>query len=373
MKTKISAYQLFSNIILFEYGTASLFYLVPKTKQDAWIAMLIYIIPAIILQLIYTTLWNKYPNDNIITFMPKIFGKFIGYILSVIYIAYFTYIASRVVRDLSELTQVSIMPKMPLLIISLMFVILNIYSTFTGLENISRFSQIFLPFSVIFIIMSWLFISTTPGALKLNNLKPMFEKGIIFVVKEGWPLITFPFGESILFTMLYSSVVETTKVRKTVIFATITIGIILALNNLLFISVLGVDFASTSLFPLLQTLRIMKIGETFDRLDIFVILVLIIGGFFKVSLFMYGAMQGAAQLTNLKDTKYLAVPFGIITLITSQLIAKNYPQHIKIGLDFTVKYIHMPLIIIVPLMALLIYYIKAFFKKNMERSEQKKE
>jgi len=40
----------------------------------------------------------------------------------------------------------------------------------------------------------------------------------------------------------------------------------------MYISVLGLNFASTSLFPLLQTLRIMKIGEAFNRLDIFIYL-----------------------------------------------------------------------------------------------------
>jgi len=55
VKTKISAYQLFSAIVMVPYGTAALFLLAPKTKQDAWISLLIYIIPGIILQLIYST------------------------------------------------------------------------------------------------------------------------------------------------------------------------------------------------------------------------------------------------------------------------------------------------------------------------------
>ena len=63
-KTKISAYQLFSAIVMMPYGTAALYLITPEAKQDAWIAMLIYIIPAIILQLIYVELWKKYPKDR---------------------------------------------------------------------------------------------------------------------------------------------------------------------------------------------------------------------------------------------------------------------------------------------------------------------
>lgn len=71
VKVKISAYQLFISIAIFIQGTATLFYLVPEAKQDAWITMLIYIIPAIVLQIIYTSLWSKYPDDTLITYLPK--------------------------------------------------------------------------------------------------------------------------------------------------------------------------------------------------------------------------------------------------------------------------------------------------------------
>ena len=364
MNTKISANQLFVNIVFFEYGTAVLFFIAPETKQDSWIATLIYIFPAILLQIIYTSIWKKYPQDTLVTYLPKIFGKFLGKTLSFIYILYFMYISARVVRDFSELIRIAAMPKMPLFVVATVIIIINVYGVFKGIENISRLAQLFFPFILIYFAASWLFIITTPGALKLHNLKPILEHGIIPVILEGWPLITFPFCESLLFAMFYSSVVENTKVRKATVLATIFIGIVLSLNNIMFISVLGVDFASTSLFPLLQTLRVMNIGETFDRLDIFVIIFLTIGGFFKISLFLYGAMLGTAQLKGLKETKWLALPLGIIVLIASMLIAKNYPQHIKIGLDFTVKYIHVPLLIIVPIITLLVYYLKLLFKKG---------
>jgi spore germination protein KB len=163
--------------------------------------------------------------------------------------------------------------------------------------------------------------------------------------------------------MFYPSIVEITKVRKSAILATVFTGIILSLNSVIFISVLGEDLSLNSLFPFLQTMRTMKLGDSFDRLDIFIIVFLMLGGFFKICFFMSGAIFGTSQLINLKNSKYLVIPFGIIVLVISQLIASNYPQHIKIGLDFTVKYIHIPLIIVVPLIALTVYYLKIMIKK----------
>jgi len=164
-----------------------------------------------------------------------------------------------------------------------------------------------------------MFLFFTPDALNFYNLMPVLEKGIFSVIKEGWKLITYPYGETIVLAIIFQR-------------------ILLTLNIIMFISVLGINFASTSLFPLLQT---------FNRLDIFVILIMIIGGFIKVSFYMYGAMLGISQLIKLDGTKYLALPLGIVIFITSMLIASNYPQHIYIGQVLTLTYIHLPLVVIV--------------------------
>lgn len=345
-------------MLLVPYGSAILFLITPKAKQDAWIAMLIYIIPGVILQFIYISIWNKYPKDTIVTYMPKIFGKFLGYIISALYSIFFTYEAARVLRDITALIAIAVMPKLSIIISSLIFMIVIGYATYLGFENLSRAANLFLIMLIFFFIMLWIFLLTTPYALKLYNLQPVLENGITPVIKEGWKLITFPYGESILFTMFFPSVVETSKVRKAAVMAIIAQGILLSINTIMFISVLGVDFASNSLFPLLQTIRMIKIGETFDRLDIFIVLIMVIGVFIKVGFFMYGAMLGTAQLIKSKEIKYLALPFSIIIMITSILIAKNYPEHIYIGQVITLTYIHLPLAVIIPIIALIVYHLK---------------
>lgn len=363
MKTKISAYQLYCCIILVPYGSALLYFITPKAKQDAWIAMLIYILPAILLQIVYTALWNKYPNDTIVTYMPKIFGKVIGTTIGIIYVSFFAYEAARVIRDITSLITITTMPKMPFIIITLFITSTAAYGVLTGIENLCRAAQIILPLLVSFLVFEWLFLFTTPYALKFSNLEPVLEKGILPVIKEGWKLITFPYGETILLPMLYPSVVQKSKVRKTALLAVISLGILLTLSSVMFISVLGVEFASTSLFPILQTVRIMHIGESFDRVDIFLILIMVVGGFIKISLFTYGAMLGTAQLTKFKEPAKLAIPFSILIFITSLLIAKNYPQHIYIGQELTLIFVHLPLAVFIPILALIVMWIKNIVTK----------
>lgn len=358
MKTKISSLELIASIMVFENGTALIFYLASDTKQDAWITVLIYTLPAVILQIIYTSLWYQYPNDNIITYMPKIFGKFIGYFLSIAYILFFIYDAARVLRDFSEVMIISSLPSLSLTLVAGILIIIVCYATFTGIEPLCRMVIPFLFMFLFFFILNFLFLVTTPYVFNVNNLKPVLHSGLPFIITKGWTLLTFPFGEILPFSMLYSSVTEPKKVRKSVIVATIFEGLILSTNCLIFISTLGVKFASTSLFPLLETFRLIHIGTVFDRLDILIIVILLFGVFFKISFLIYAAMLGTASLIKLNNIKYLSIPISIVALICSKLIAPNYPEHIKIGLDFTVKYINLPLLIIIPITALITTYVK---------------
>lgn len=363
MKEKISAKQLFSAIILVPLGSAVLFFITPDVKQNAWLAKLIYTIGGVILQIVYTSLWKKYPEDTLVTYMPKIFGKLIGYTLSIIYTIFFAYEAARVLRDFAELILISLMPRQSLILISILLTLIVCFSLYLGMEVMSRASYIFLCLWLFFFAIEWLFLFTTPSAVKFSNLKPLLENGIIPVITKAWKLITFPFGESILFVMFFPYVVERSKVRKASILGIIVQGILLSLTAVLFIIVLGVDYASTSLFPLLQVLRVMKIGETFDRVDVFGMLIIVLIGFIKVSFYTYGAMIGTAQLLKLKNTRKLAVPFSLIILITSLLIARNYPQHIYIGQVLTLTYVHLPLTVFIPIITLIVYYLKLLNQK----------
>lgn len=123
MKEKLTSYQFLAIMFLVSYGTASLFFLIPDAKNDVWIALLFYALVSIIVQMIYISLFNKYPKDSIVTYLPKIYGKYIGFILSIIYIWFFAYDAARDLRDFTELTSSFSFIRMPTYITASVFII----------------------------------------------------------------------------------------------------------------------------------------------------------------------------------------------------------------------------------------------------------
>jgi spore germination protein KB len=236
--------------------------------------------------------------------------------------------------------------------------IVVIYGVIVGIQTLSRASEILFIIMMLGLLFAVLFLVNTKFVLNIDNLFPMFENGILFPIKKGWSLITFPYGEFAAFTMLYKNLNDTRKIKKIAISAVILEGVCLTIINILFITALGVNFASSSVFPLLETLRLIKIGGFLERLDIIIIVTMVTGGFMKISFFMYFSVLGITDFFNIKSTKLLSIIVGIIILFSSELIAKNFPQHLKIGLDVTVKYIHLPMQTIIPLLALITAWLK---------------
>lgn len=358
MERKISPYQLFATVFILPYGSAVLFFLTPDAKQDAWLALLIYIIPGIVLQLIYIALFKYYLKDTIVTYLPKIFGRYPGIIISFVYLLYFEYLASRVLRDFTGLIAIAGMPHTPRIFIGTLLILTVSYGIVTGFETICRAAEILFPLMIIGLIAAYILLFATKNVLFFTRLQPVLENGLVFDIVKSWKLITFPFGEPIVFTMLYRNINEPQKIRNAVVWAIITEGVVLSSITIMFIAGLGVDFAAVTNFPLLETLRLIKVGGFLDRLDILIIVTLVVAGFMKISILMYVATLGTAQLFKIKNLRFLAFPFGLLTLIGSELIAKSYPEHVKRGLEFTAKYIHLPLQIVIPVFALIIAWYK---------------
>lgn len=244
MKPKISLYQLFILMVLLPYGTAILFYLASDTKQDAWIAMLLYSLGGIVLQLIYTTLYYKYPNDTLVTYLPKIYGKVLGNILSVIYISYFAYIGARNIRDFLEITKITQLSMTPMIYTGILFIVIVIFSVNKGLKSIASTAQFFFLLIIFVPFLVWILLLLMGDVIDSSNLRPFLQEGIVSVIKKGWPLISFPYGESILFTMIFPYVANRNKIRQVAILSIIFEGVILSLSTILLIVSLGVPQAT---------------------------------------------------------------------------------------------------------------------------------
>ncbi|MFC5700226.1 GerAB/ArcD/ProY family transporter [Cohnella faecalis] len=357
-KAKLGVSQLFALICLFEFGSAIVVGLGMQAKQDAWLAILIGMIGGMALFAVYNSLFRLHPEIPLTGYIPKIVGVWIGYPLSVAYILYFMYIAARVLRDLGALLLTSKLDRTPMSVINLMIILIVIYAIVLGIETLGRAGEFFLAVMILCLVAGAVS-AFASGIIHPENLAPVLENGWKLVLTTAFPLtLTFPFGEMIVFTMLLPYLNQPARSAKTGMTALLSCGLILGFIRAVDISVLGLQKAGTSLFPLLETLSKVNIGNVIQRLDAIVIMILVIGGFFKIAVFTYAAALGISHTFKLRNRSLLAIFVGLAVWVASLFIARNVLEHLETGLSIVPFYLHLPLQAGIPVLLLVLAWIR---------------
>ncbi|WP_338036538.1 GerAB/ArcD/ProY family transporter [Metabacillus crassostreae] len=353
---KISSNQLFILIFLFEIGSSIVVGLGFSAKQDAWLAILLALIGGIILFIIYFLLYKQNANKTLSEYLEDILGKYIGKIVAVFYSLYFLYIAGRVLRDFGDLIITTALDNTPLVIVNLVIVLLVMYSYYLGLEVIARAGSIF---SIILLLLAlFFFISAFIDQLpKVENLLPVLEKGWEPVLKAAFPLtLTFPFGEIIVFTMIFPFLNRQDQVFKVGLASLIFSGTLLMLTMTVILSILGPTVGDTAHFPLMDAIEKVNIANFIQRLDPIALGILIIGIYFKTTIFYFGALYGLEKIFKIKKQKrkYLLVITGAGLLASSIFMAEGLTEHLRIGLEIVPLYLHIPLQVCIPVILIVL-------------------
>ncbi|MDX8344558.1 GerAB/ArcD/ProY family transporter [Rossellomorea sp. YZS02] len=365
-KAKISAIQLFVLMVLFELGSALLVPLAIDAKQDAWLAILIGMLVSFVLLLVYHKLYMYYPDLLPTEYMQKILGKGAGTILAFLYLFFFMYDASRVLRDFGEMLLTFAYPETPLFIANALLMLVIIYTVRKGIEVIARSGELLFMLMFLLSVVGFILIVVS-GLIDFKNLQPVLEEGLAPVLKVVFTqTLYFPFTEVIVLTMVLPYLNNPKKAKMTMFCATGLSGINLILTMLINISVLGVDLTARSQFPLLSTVQSIQVADFLERLDVFFMLGLIIGIFFKISILFYAAVIGTSSLFKVQSPSRLAYPLGLIVLFMSMAIARNFQEHIHEGLKVVMYVLHLPLLVGIPIVLLMIAFVKN--RKNHKSS-----
>lgn len=357
-KIQINHVQLFCTMVLFLFGTAILLNIGSGAKQDAWIVTLISPLFGILLFCLYFYIYRKYPDKPLTSYVQVIWGKYIGSVVSFLYILYFIYIASRILRDFEELLVVSPYFRTSIITIGICIIFVLIYAVSLGFEVISRVATMCFGIIVIFFItLDSMFV--LGGYLHFENILPVLSEGWKPVFKEIFPLnITVPYGELITFTMIFPYLNDRKKGFKYGIVAIILCGLYFTISALQFIFVLGPDVIIRSSFPALTAVAYIDIGDFVQRLDTLVIILMVVLGFIKLAVFFYCAVLGVNQLFSINPHPFINCFVGGMILLFSLVITQSYQDHIEEGLNIVPFYIHLPFQIIIPIMLLLTIIMK---------------
>lgn len=354
---RISLYQLAATIILFQIGSSPLFLLAGDAKQDAWIAVLIGMACGLfLLVFILLQIQRREPGKNLVEILVIYFGKTAGLCVSWVYVVYFAYESVRNVREFGDLTIEYLLPESPLPVITGVLMLISGYAVFKGVEVFFRVSEFILPYVALiyaglFLLMAFI------GLVHFNQLRPVLESGIRPVVSAAIPeVISFPFGQMVLFLMFWTYVNDKKAMTEVTVKAYCLAGLFLVFTNALIVAVIGPALAGAGGIPLMLAASLAEISHIVERMDPFVAILLFTGVLIKQTAYYMGA---ALALASIFKTSYRVtfLPAGA-AIYAGSLMFRSFMQHIWFGFEYNIKY-HFPVFqIVLPILLLILMMLK---------------
>lgn len=142
-----------------------------EAGTDAWISILIAIAYIFVVLFVMTLTLKQYENADIFGIHKDLFGKWLGNLLSTVYIVYFVLTLFSVLITYIEVVRVFIFPSMSPFTMSVILMILAVYSTLGGLRVIVGVCFLF------FILTHWLLFLLIEPAVQIDwdHFFPMFQ------------------------------------------------------------------------------------------------------------------------------------------------------------------------------------------------------
>lgn len=349
-KARISSLQLFLLITGFLFGSTLILNPATGAKNDGWMAILIGGACGTLLLAVYASIALLNPSKTLVEILRDRFGKVIGNIIAILYIWYFIHLASLVFRNFGSFMLTTTYPKTPLEVIIAVFALVVMYAVNSGVEVVGRMSEILVPFVPVIVVIISLGILTVHD---FTAFLPVLENGISPVIKASLNLLTFPFGETIVFLMIFPHLNKRENLKKVS-----TLSALSATGLFLFIffrdiTVLGSHLIYQATFvPHLTSVLIPGINlEPLFNVN------LIIGGSIKVVICMYAAVNGLNQLIGANDYRKFTTAVATFCVVLSIWVYENIFEMFDWAENIWLYY-SIPFQIVIPLMLLFLSLIK---------------
>lgn len=307
----ISDKQAISVVIIFLAGTNAIMLTAVSAEKDIWISIIIATFLSLPMAYMFGRLHYLFPNKDWMEISEICFGKPLGKIVNIFIVLFLFESIAQVLRNTTQFTVKVSFFETPRVIVDILIIIICIWIVKEGIEVIGRWTELFiLPFIIASVIVM-LFLT---NKMSINNLLPIFENGLNPVFQGSFEAIMFPFSQSIAFLMLISNL--STKMSG---FRVFNIGFLMG-GGLLFILVLptilvlGISESTELFYPTYAAVSRLDIANFFQRLEIIVGTIFMLGAFIKVSIFLIATCKGISKILRITDYRFIVTPVGLLTV-----------------------------------------------------------
>jgi spore germination protein KB len=361
---KISVRQFVVLVVIFTIGTTILIGpsgLAADAKQDAWLAAILGVALNLLVVCLYNRVSDYFPDMTIVKYNEKVFGKWLGKLISLFFILFSFIGAATVLFDLGNFINTQVMPETPIQAINIIFATVVVMGVRLGLETIVRAAEIFFPWIVMLFII--LVICLLPD-VQIEKLQPIFTVGGKPLIKAALLVAStssLPF--IVLFMVFPVHVNQFRKAKKAFLVATLIGGVFFVTITFLCISVLGAQITERHMYPSYALAKQINIGNFLQRFEILIAGIWFLTVYFKTTLYFYCFVMGLAQVLNIKDYRPIVLPLGMILVVYSLVVYPNVAYMTEFDTKAWVSYA-LTIGLLYPLLILSVTVIRKSMKKN---------
>jgi spore germination protein KB len=336
-----------------------------EAGRDMWISTLAATFLSLPVILIYCRIASLFPGKDLIEILELNFGKLIGRLLSIPFIWFAFHLAAIVLRNFGEFISTIALPETPKTVPMIIFAFICILAVKAGIETIGRCSQYFiLLIAVEIIIVNMLNIPN----MEIENLRPLMTLEASKYMQSIFTAFSFPFGETVIFLMLFSSVQKKNSVYKIFLSAIIIAGLIISFTTARNIMVLGPNTMEAMYFPSYSAISRVNIGNFLQRMEIVVTIAFLLAGFIKISVALLAATKGFARLFGFEDYAIWVVPIGLLMVNMSYLLYDDITEMFEWAQKIW-PYYAFPFQVILPIGIWIALEVKRMLKEKKQQVE----
>lgn len=294
--------------------------LATAAKHDAWIAAILSVCVGWFLVHLLDKVRSVYPDLTIVEGYRKVFGKWMGNVLSFLLIAFLVLTAASYLVEIGAFMTTQFMPETPIQSILILFLSIIILGDRYGLDTIGRSAELFSPWVIFLLVFLLLFLFPE---IRVKNVQPILEEGFKPVIKGSIPFIAYSFAELVVFMMFFPRVFQKDMIRRGFIWGTMGGGIVLIIVTLMAILNLGGVLTEMNRYPTYVLAGEINIANFLHRIEVIIAGIWFITIFIKLFLYFHASTLGLAQLLNIDDYHSLAYPLGVFLIPLCLVIFPN--------------------------------------------------
>jgi spore germination protein (amino acid permease) len=326
--------------------------------HDAWMVGPIFILGAFFLSGIVYLFVRVFPGQNLIEAVQTAFGPWPGRVLGVWLLVWMFLNNCLILREMTLFVTTNFFPNTPIYVSAAVFMVPVIYAVFKGIEVVGRVAEIISPWAI-----------GTTFALYLLALQNADFSNVLPLLADGFPpvfrasLVPWMFATNFIIALLMvRNLKDPRKMGKDVLISGVAVGLTGLLAESVTSLVLG-PIRSSSLFPVLEVIRTIRIGYFLERLDPLYVITVITTMFLNVAALFYTMLVAVQSLFGCKSYRpfvtagALAVGTGTFFLMENSGRLLEYVMYTAPGYYFVTA-------LGIPILAIAVQWAKRLLTRN---------